>query len=97
MPDIITLDGGSVSIGEDELASLRDALVGDLLTPDSSEYDEARTMWNAMIDRRPGVIAVCRAEEDVIHAVKFAAEHGVLLSVFGAGHNIAGNAVCDAG
>ena len=97
MPDIITLDGGSVSIGEDELASLRDALVGDLLTPDSSEYDEARTMWNAMIDRRPGVIAVCRAEEDVIHAVKFAAEHGVLLSVFGAGHNIAGNAVCDGG
>ena len=50
-----------------------------------------------MIDRRPGLIADCRAEGDVSHAVKFAAEHGVRLSIFGAGHNIAGNAANDGG
>ena len=50
-----------------------------------------------MIDRRPGLMVDCRAEEDVSHAVKFAAEHRVRLSIFGAGHNIAGNAVCEGG
>ena len=50
-----------------------------------------------MIDRRPALILDCRAEEDVSHAVKFAAEHSVRLSIFGAGHNIAGNAVCEGG
>ncbi|MCH7992651.1 MAG: FAD-binding oxidoreductase, partial [Gemmatimonadetes bacterium] len=68
-----------------------------MLTPASDGYDEARSMWNAMIDRRPGLIVDCRTEGDVIHAVKFAAEHRLLLSIYGAGHNIAGNAVCDGG
>ena len=97
MPDLTTLDGGSVSVSEDAVAALSDALVGDLLTPESAEYDDARSLWNAMIDRRPGLIVDCRAEGDVSHAVKFAAEHRVRLSIFGAGHNIAGNAVCDGG
>jgi FAD/FMN-containing dehydrogenase len=97
MPSLTTLDGGSVSIGEDAVATLGDALVGDLLTPESAEYDDARSLWNAMIDRRPGLIVDCGAEADVSHAVKFAAEHRVLLSIFGCGHNIAGNAVCDGG
>ncbi len=97
MPDLTTLDGGSVSINVDVVAAFGGALKGDLLTPDSAEYDDARTLWNAMIDRRPGLIVDCGAEEDVSHAVKFAAEHGVRLSIFGAGHNIAGNAVCDGG
>ena len=97
MPDLTTLDGGSVSIGEDAVATLGDALVGDLLTPESAEYDDARSLWNAMIDRRPGLIVDCGAEADVSQAVKFAAEHRVRLSIFGCGHNIAGNAVCDGG
>ena len=97
MPDLTTLDGGRVSVSEDAVAALSDALLGDLLTPESAEYDEARSLWNAMIDRRPGLIADCRAEGDVSHAVKFAAEHGVRLSIFGAGHNIAGNAANDGG
>ena len=50
-----------------------------------------------MIDRRPGLIVSCWAEQDVSHAVRFAREHGVLLSICGAGHNIAGNAVSDGG
>ena len=97
MPNLTTLDGGSVSISEDVVAALGDALVGDLITPESAEYDDARSLWNAMIDRRPALILDCRAEEDVSHAVGFAAEHGVRLSIFGAGHNIAGNAVCEGG
>ena len=97
MPNLATLDGGSVSVSEDAVAALGDALVGDLLTPESAEYDDARSLWNAMIDRRPGLMVDCQAEEDVSHAVKFAAEHRVRLSIFGAGHNIAGNAVCEGG
>ena len=97
MPSLTTLDGGSISVIEEAVTAFGDALVGDLLTPESPDYDEARSIWNAMIDRRPGLIVVCRAEEDVSHAVKFAGEHGVLLSICGAGHNIAGNAVCDGG
>ena len=50
-----------------------------------------------MIDRRPGLIAACQTEGDVSQSVRFAAENGVLLSIFGAGHNIAGNAVCEGG
>ena len=97
MPDVTTLDGGSVSVSEEAVTALAEQLVGGLLTPASAQYDEARSLWNAMVDRRPGLIVDCRGEEDVSHAVKFAAEHRLLLSVFGAGHNIAGNAVCDGG
>ncbi len=97
MPALTTPDGGSVSVSEDAVAALSDALIGDLLTPESAEYDDARSLWNAMIDRRPGLIMDCRVEGDVSHAVKFAAENRVRLSIFGAGHNIAGNAVGDGG
>ena len=97
MPNLTTLDGGSASVSEDAVAAFGGSLVGDLLTPESASYDDARSIWNAMIDRRPGLIVDCRAEEDVSQAVRFAAEHRVLLSIYGAGHNIAGNAVCDGG
>jgi FAD/FMN-containing dehydrogenase len=89
-----TLDGGTTEV---DLSSLADALGDALLTPDSDGYDEARTLWNAMIDRRPAAIVECRGTRDAVRAVRFAAEHGVLLSICGAGHNIAGNAVCDGG
>jgi FAD/FMN-containing dehydrogenase len=97
MPNLTTLDGGTISIGDDAVAALSGALAGGLLTPDSPGYDEARSIWNAMIDRRPGLIVECSAENDVLHAVRFARDHGVLLTIWGAGHNIAGNAVSDGG
>ena len=60
-------------------------------------YDEARQIWNAMIDRKPALIARCKSAEDVVQAVKFARTNDLLVSIRGGGHNIAGNAVCDDG
>ena len=70
---------------------------GDVLAPDSAGYDEVRQIWNAMIDRRPALIARARSPEDVVRAVKFARQHALVVSIRGGGHNIAGNAVCDGG
>ena len=70
---------------------------GDVLLPDDAGYDEVRQIWNAMIDRRPAVIARAKSPEDVVRAVKFARKSGLIVSIRGGGHNIAGNAVCDGG
>jgi FAD/FMN-containing dehydrogenase len=92
-----TLDGQRGTIGREEIDALRSRLRGDLVTPASPEYDEARRIWNAMIDRRPGLIVRCANADDVVHAVRFAREHGLLTAVRGGGHNIAGSGLCDGG
>jgi hypothetical protein len=73
------------------------AFRGQLLLPGSADYDAARGIWNAMIDRRPALIARCATADDVVAAVRLAGAHELLVSVRGGGHNIAGNAVCDGG
>jgi FAD/FMN-containing dehydrogenase len=83
----------SPAVVEDFAGSLR----GDLLRPGDAGYDEARTIWNAMIDRRPALIARCTGPADVKQSVNFARENGLLTAIHGGGHNIAGNAVCDNG
>jgi FAD binding domain/Berberine and berberine like len=70
---------------------------GSLLQPGEAGYDEARKVWNGMIDRRPALIARCAGASDVIQCVHFAQENGVLVAVRGGGHNVSGNAVCDGG
>jgi FAD/FMN-containing dehydrogenase len=70
---------------------------GAVLRPREPGYEEARQVWNAMIDRKPTLIARCRSSEDVAEAVRFARRHDLLVSVRGGGHNIAGSAVCDDG
>lgn len=97
MPDLRHLDGHTVTISDDAVRDLGSKLDGDVLMPGSDRYEETRSIWNAMIDRRPGLIAACASEDDIVHAVRFAAEHRLLTSVCGAGHNIAGDAVCDDG
>lgn len=94
---VLTLDGEARTISEDQLIALDTELRGDLLLPESDGYDAARTIWNAMIDRRPGLIARCAGPADVIRAVRFAADNELLTAVRGAGHNIAGKGVCDGG
>lgn len=89
------LEGEYTTLDEDTVTSLDSDLRGELLTPESSNYDEVRAIWNAMIDRRPGAIVRCAGPRDVVTAVRFAREHDLLVSVRGAGHNIAGNSVAD--
>jgi FAD/FMN-containing dehydrogenase len=86
----ISVDGAAV-------AQLRTRLHGPVLCPGDDDYDAVRRIWNAMIDRRPAVIARCTGAEDVIAAIQFGREQGLTLSVRGGGHNVAGSAVCDSG
>src|SRR4029453_6371263 len=94
---LLGLDGRPVDIAADALQSFKTAFKGPLLTPADAGYEEARAVWNAMIDRRPGLIALCTGTADAVQAVRFARQHGLLSSVRGGGHNIAGLAVCDGG
>ncbi len=95
--EIATRTGSSTSLEDAEVQRLSDALAGSLQRPGDPAYDEARTVWNAMIDRRPALISRCSSAADVQESVRFARRHGLLVAVRGGGHNIAGNAVCDAG
>ena len=70
---------------------------GQVILPQDDDYEGARKIWNAMIDKRPAVIARCLHTADVVRAVNFAMDTGIPLAVRGGGHNIAGNAVCDDG
>ena len=79
------------------LDNLKAQLRGPLLLPAEPGYDEARSIWNAMIDRRPAAIARCLGVADVVNAVNFARQHGLTLSIKGGGHNISGLAVCEGG
>ncbi len=92
-----TQTGGRATITADRLDALRKGLRGRLRVPGDAGYDEARTIWNAMIDRKPAVIISAETADDVVAAVNFARDNGLVLAVKGGGHNIAGNAVCDGG
>jgi FAD/FMN-containing dehydrogenase len=94
---IRTLEGATKTISPETLASLRGKLRGSAVLPGEDGYDAARTIWNAMIDRRPGLVVRCLGAADIMRAVQLARAEGLLLSVRGGGHNIAGNAVCDGG
>jgi FAD/FMN-containing dehydrogenase len=76
---------------------LRKQLRGNLVTPESAEYESRRRIWNSMIDRRPKAIACCSGPGDVQAAVRFAAEEGVYPAIRGGGHNAAGLAMVDDG
>jgi FAD/FMN-containing dehydrogenase len=75
----------------------RESLRGQSFCPGEPGYDAARTVPNAMIDRRPAIIARCAGAADVIACVHFAREHDMLVSVRGGGHSVAGKSVCDGG
>ena len=94
---MVTAEGGDIIIEAPVLQKFADGLRGRLLQPGDGGYDEARRVWNGMIDRRPALIARCAGTADVMAAVNFARDHRLLVSVKGGGHNITGNAVCEAG
>jgi len=85
------------TIASGHLDALRQAVHGRVLLPSDDGYDVARTVWNATVDRRPAVIVQCSGTTDVVHAVNFARDQGLVLAVRGGGHNIAGSAICQDG
>ncbi|WP_432138573.1 FAD-binding oxidoreductase [Streptomyces sp. bgisy154] len=79
------------------LSALREDLAGEAIAPGDPGYDEARTVHNGMIDRRPAVIAQCANETDVVRTVRFARDQELPIAVRGGGHSVAGMALNDGG
>jgi FAD/FMN-containing dehydrogenase len=79
------------------LQRLRRGFAGDVILPGDAAYDQARTVFNAMIDRRPSVIARCGSVEDVIRALRFGRERDLEIAVRGGGHSVAGKALTEGG
>ena len=94
---VSTIGAMPITIPPEDLQALRAALRGSACAPTDAGYDEARTIWNAMIDRRPGLAIRCQGAADVMLAVDLARKHELLVAVRGGGHNVAGSAVCDGG
>jgi FAD/FMN-containing dehydrogenase len=94
MPETALL---AATADEATIERFKASLRGDLIRPDTVGYEEARRVHNAMIDKRPALIARCAGVSDVVNAVNFARENGLLVAVRGGGHNVAGTAVCDGG
>ena len=92
---VVTTDGGDTILESAVVQKFADGLRGRLVQSGDGGYDQARTVWNGMIDRRPALIARCAGPADIIASVHFARDHGLLVSVKGGGHNITGNAVCE--
>ena len=94
---VTTTFGADTTIDDAALEAFKTSLRGVLLRPSDPGYDDARKVWNGMIDKRPALIARCAGVADVIAAVNLARSNNLLVSVRGGGHNITGNAVCDGG
>ncbi len=85
------------NLSREKIENLKSKVKGQIVLPSDSSYNEVRQIWNAMIERRPALIVRCAEADDVPPAIAFARENGLEISIRGAGHNIAGNAVCDNG
>ena len=94
MADQMTVEA---QLDAEAVAGFTERVRGPVLAPGTSAYDEARSIWNALIDRRPALIVQCSGTADVVDAVNFAREQGLALSIKAGGHNVAGNAVNDGG
>ena len=90
-----TLSGDELDLSQEVLGAWKSRLRGPVLGPGDAAYEDSRTVWNSMIDRRPALVARCLGTADVIECVRFARDNNLLLSMKGGGHNIAGLAVAD--
>jgi len=84
-------------LNEDSLADFKQNLRGRLIQPGDADYDEARKVYNAMIHKKPRLIARCADVADVIRSVNFAGDNNLLVSIRGGGHNAGGLGICDDG
>ena len=94
---LTSLDKSQITVDTSRVEHLEDTLRGDLLRAGDEGYDEARRLFNAMHDKHPALIARCTGAADVMDAVDFARENGVLLSIRSGGHNVAGTSCCNGG
>lgn len=95
MFDLNTLDGGATALDQDTLDAFSASLRGSVFLRGSAEYDDARTIWNGMVDRHPGVVIRALGASDVQKAVNFVRDAGLVMSVRSGGHQIAGHAVAE--
>ncbi len=95
--DIAALDGGQVNVSADQVGALASAVGGQLLRAGDAGWDDAVLIWNGMAAQVPALVVRPSATADVVAAVRFAADHGLLLSVKGGGHNIAGTSMAPGG
>jgi FAD/FMN-containing dehydrogenase len=93
----VTSSGGETSIERAAVREFKDSLRGELLMPGNAGYDNARAVWNAMINKHPALIARCEGAADVARCLDFARERDLLVAVRGGGHSISGKAVCQGG
>ena len=92
---ILSKDGREKDLNKEALDGLRLRLKGPILLPGDSGYEESRTVWNAMINKKPVFVVKCVGTADVIECVNFARQNDILLCIKGGGHNIAGLAIAD--
>ena len=95
--NVVGFNGSSVALDGAAVEAFKASLRGALLLPGDDGYDTSRSVWNAMIDRKPALVVRAAGTADVRRAVTFAHRHRLLTAVKGGGHNIAGNAVCEGG
>ena len=93
----VAVDDTIVTLEQAAVDTLRTGLRGNLVAADSPGYEDARPVWNGLIDRRPALIARCLGTSDIAQCVSFARERGLRLAIRGGGHNIAGLGTCDGG
>src|SRR3954447_2066170 len=91
------VDVSGTTVQSEKVDAFRAVFRGAVIRDGDAEYDSARTIWNASIDKHPGMIVRCTGLADVIAAVRFAREHNLLVAIRGGGHNVGGRALCDGG
>ena len=93
----VSLDGAEIELSKAMVRELGEAMNGPVMLSGHPQYDTARMIWNGMHDKRPALIAQCLSTDDVVQAVNFARDHGLLTAIRGGGHSWPGKSVCDDG
>lgn len=97
MIKLTNLDDKQIELDENQFTAFRADIRGEVITPNDSGFDEARGIFNGMIDKYPGLIVHCSGVADVIQCVNLARENRLLTAIRGGGHGVAGNAMCEGG
>ena len=90
-------NSNGIVVDQNRIKRFQAAFRGEVIQPGDSGYETARKIWNASIDKHPGIIARCAGVADVVAAVNFTRENELLVAVRGGGHNVSGRALCDDG